>query len=277
MQNRSFIGNLKKGISKRIRGLFHNPYAKTGLSWMKIKQLKHLPSGQPRQQDFFGKILHFIDPPELLHGIKEIFVEEIYKQTLPPTAYIIDCGANIGLSVIYMKQLYPDAKIIAFEPDAKNFALLEKNVSSFQCKNVSLRKEAVWIADTELYFATAGSMSSKIEQEATSSTTIVKATRLKNLLTEPVDFLKIDIEGAEYAVLEDIRENLHNVKNLFIEYHGSFAQNNELTSIFNWIQQQGFSYYIKEAAPIYPTPFQRNDRVGFDYDVQLNIFCFRKN
>lgn len=275
MQNRSFIGNLKKGVSKRIRGLFHNPYGKAGLSWMKIKQLKHLPSGQPREQVLFGKTLHFIDPPELLHGIKEIFVEEIYKQTLPPSCYIIDCGANIGLSVIYMKQLFPDARIVAFEPDAKNFALLAKNVASFQYSNVTLRQEAVWTENTQLHFATAGSMSSKIEQQQTNGTTIVKATRLKDLLTEPVDFLKIDIEGAEYAVLEDIRDNLHHVKNLFIEYHGSFAQSKELTSILTWVNQQGFVYYIKEAAPIFATPFQRNDRIGFDYDVQLNIFCFR--
>ena len=40
--------------------------------------------------------------------------------------------------------------------------------------------------------------------------------------------MKLDIEGAEYKVLKDIADNLGNVNNMFIEYHGTFDQNNEL-------------------------------------------------
>jgi len=275
MQNSSFISNLKKGISSRLSSSFKNPYKKVGLSWLQIKKLKHLAPGKIRRYPFLHKEIYFTAPAEFLHGVREIFIEELYKQELQPNPYIIDCGANIGLSVIYAKEHYPGARIIAFEPDDMNFSLLEDNIKSFGYSNISLKKEAVWIANTELEFAGLGSMSSKINHNSGLATKTVKATRLRDLLSEKVDFLKIDIEGAEYAVLKDIRDSLQNVKNLFVEYHGNFNQTGELTDMLTGIDEQGFSYYIKEAAPVYVTPFARKKRDVYEYDVQLNIFCFR--
>jgi FkbM family methyltransferase len=254
--------------------MFKSNYNKAGLSWLKLQQLKFQLSRKSNLIKLFGSTVYFTTPPEFLHGIREIFVDEIYKQSLPAQPLVIDCGANIGLSIIYMKQCYPQAKIIAFEPDDTNFELLSKNMRSFAYKDVSIRKEAVWIEDTELHFADTGSMSSRIEESSGAKTKVVKAIRLKDLIIGPVDFLKIDIEGAEYAVLKDTREKLPLVRNMFLEYHGNFNQSAELTEIFSWLSEQGFSYYIKEASNVYQTPFERGRRVS-GYDVQLNIFCFR--
>ena len=258
-----------------MRSLFNNPFHKLGLSWLRVKELKHLPAGKLRSQNFLGGTIRFIDPAEFLHGVKEIFVDELYRQPLSPSPYIIDCGANIGLSIIYIKTHYPGASILAFEPDDQNFQLLEQNVHSYGFKDVALRKEAVWIKDTQLNFASSGSMSSHISEEGGTGTKMVNAIRLRDYLDRPVDFLKIDIEGAEYAVLGDIKDRLSVVKNMFLEYHGNFSQSSQLTEMLKWINDQGFSYYIKEAAPVFATPFQRESRAGFDYDVQLNIFCLR--
>lgn len=254
--------------------MFKSNYTRAGISWLKLQQLKLQLSGKSNSINLFGSRIYFTTPLEFLHGVREIFVDEIYKQSLPAKPLVIDCGANIGLSIIYMKQCYPQARIIGFEPDDTNFKLLEQNIRSFAYPDVSIRKEAVWVEDTELHFADTGSMSSRIEESSGSTTKKVKAIRLKDLLAEPVDFLKIDIEGAEYAVLKDIREKLPLVKNMFLEYHGNFDQSRELTDIFGWLSEQGFSYYIKEASNVYHTPFERGRRVS-GYDVQLNIFCFR--
>ena len=70
----------------------------------------------------------------ILHGVKEIFIEDVYYQQLPENAYILDCGAHIGLSVIYLKSICPSANIICFEPDNKNFELLQKNIASHNSK-----------------------------------------------------------------------------------------------------------------------------------------------
>jgi FkbM family methyltransferase len=176
-----------------------------------------------------------------------------------------------------MKKLYPEAVVLAFEPDEKNFDLLSKNIVSFGYKDITLRKEAVWKENTTLKFSNEGATTSKIESKPTTSSKDVKATRLKDFLDREIDFLKIDIEGAEFEVVMDLSENLHHIKNLFIEYHGSFGQNNELLQILNLVCEKGFNFYIKEATPAYQSPFYRLKESKIPYDIQLNIFCFRKD
>jgi FkbM family methyltransferase len=276
MQNKSFVKNILHGIRTRLGKILNNPYGHVGINRFRLIRYKHLEPGKLRTQHILGKELSFLSSTELLHGIKEIFLDEIYKQDLPAEPYIIDCGANIGLSVIYMKWKYPGAEIVAFEPDEQNFNLLEKNVRSFGFSRVTLKKEAVWIENTILKFASEGSMSSKIETVKNGVTIDVKAIRLKDYLNRKVDFLKIDIEGAEFLVIKDIRDNLHFVNNLFVEYHGNFIQQNELAELIDVIKNCGFTYYIKEATEVYKTPFTRTKNPLIPYDIQLNIFCFRE-
>ncbi len=275
MQNRSFARNTWDGVLKKINGLFHNPYRQVNLNWLKLKYYKHLPNGKLRRHRLKGKYIYFYSTTEFLHGLREIFIDKIYNQKLPQNPFIIDCGANIGLSIIYMKELYPKANILAFEPDQKNFELLEKNIDSYGYSDISLHKEAVWIQDTEISFVSDASMSSKIEEGDSTTSDKVKAIRLKDYLNKKVDFLKIDIEGAEFKVLCDIEEKLNMVDNLFIEYHGLYEQQDELTNIISILSKNGFKFYIKEAAGIYLHPFTKQKDPAIPYDIQLNIFCFR--
>lgn len=275
MSSNSLSGNLIRGVKNLVQKKIKNPFQKVGWGWFTIKKLKHLPNRPGQTVIFLGKTIHFYSPSELIHGVKEIFVQELYAQNLGNSPYVIDCGANIGLSVIYIKKMYPGAQIVAFEPDPVNFDLLSKNVKSFDLDSVELKREAVWIADTTLNFDGEGSMSSKISEEQGKEANLVKACRLRNYLNRPVDFLKIDIEGAEYAVLKDCYDQLNLVNNLFLEYHGSFKQGNELLEMLQWIKQAGFVFYIKEATPVFETPFARQKTGAVPYEVQLNIFCFR--
>lgn len=275
MQRNSLVTNLLEGIRKKINQSLANKNQKADLSWFKNKYLKHAAAGPLRAYSYFGKKIYYTDPLELLHALKEIFIDEVYAINLPAQPFIIDCGANIGMSVIYLKEKFKDAKIIAFEPDSSSFDLLKKNIQSFGLQNVTARNEAVWIADTQLNFSNEGTMASKIEAGQTTGQT-VQAIRLKNLLNHKVDFLKIDIEGAEYAVLKDIQDDLPVVQNMFVEYHGKFNQNNELTELLTIVQNAGFAFYIKEATSVYDKPFvDAQSEPKSDYDVQLNIFCFR--
>ena len=276
MQGKSLLSNIVKGVSDRVSKSFKNPYRDLNINFLTLKYLKHLPPGKLKEHKLKDGTISYSNAQELLHGFDEIFIQQLYKIELEPNCYIIDCGANIGLSVIYLKQLFPAATILAFEPDDHNFSLLSRNVSSFKFDNVELKNEAVWNENTTITFTNEGSMSSKVDQKANAGKKI-KASRLKDFLNKKVDFLKIDIEGAEYAVIKDVQEMLFNVQNLFLEYHGSFNQNNELVDIFNILCNSGFQFYIKEATPVYRSPFfdafQKSEKR--DWDIQLNIFCFR--
>jgi FkbM family methyltransferase len=271
----SFIKKVLSGVTKRITSTWRNRHNDANLNWFRIKYLKHASRDNIHSHLLLNHKTFFYDGPGYLHGLQEIFVEKIYTQQLPENAYILDCGAHIGLSVIYFKSICPSAHIVCFEPDMTNFRLLEKNILSHQLKNVEAKNEAVWSENTFLNFNQEGNMASKIDSNSTVNTVSVKTRRLKDYLIQKIDFLKIDIEGAEYNVLQDIRESLYVVTNMFVEYHGSFSQNNELVEIFEIIKKAGFNFYIKEAANTYSHPFLPSQK-KLDYDVQLNIFCFRK-
>jgi len=271
-----FNNSLSRSIVHNVKKVFHNPYKKINLSWLKTKYYGHLPVGKRRTHQLFGKPFYFFGGYEFVHGATEIFLTEIYKQQLRDDPYILDCGANIGLSVIYMKREYPKATIVAFEPDEKNFGLLKTNVATYGFTGVDFRKEAVWKENTILRFSNDGSMASKIEITPTGNTIEIKAVRLRDFMDREIDFLKIDIEGAEYEVLKDIADKLHLVKNMFLEYHGTFQQNAELSEMIDIVSKAGFHYYIKEALSIFNSPFHRPGKnMANDYDLQLNIFCFR--
>jgi FkbM family methyltransferase len=276
MENNSFVKKIFVGAGEKIKSLGRNPYKKINANWFFIKYLKHIGSDKIHSHLLLNHKTFFYSGPQYLHGLKEIFIDGVYNQAFPENAYILDCGAHIGLSVIYLKSICPSAHILCFEPDAKNFDLLQKNIASHQLKNINARNEAVWIENTFLHFIQDRGMASKIGSDSALSTVSVSAVKLKNYLNQRVDFLKLDIEGAEYNVLKDIAENLYQVANMFIEYHGTFEQNNELLEIFEIISKSGFKFYINEAAINYTQPFNRQ-HVKLDYDIQLNIFCFRIN
>ena len=82
----------------------------------------------PTEKVFHGNTLFIHDIASFELCNYELFVQHMYKfvaKTQEP--FIIDCGANLGMSIIYFKELYPLSKIIAFEADDYIFSFLEKN------------------------------------------------------------------------------------------------------------------------------------------------------
>ena len=274
MQNNSFGKNLIRGLKEKVNKWTHNPFKEVNLSQPRLIYYKHLTPGIVRSHQLFGKSVYFSSATEFVAGLKEIFIDKVYLQKLSEHPYIIDCGANIGLSIIYMKKLYPDAEILAFEPDEQNYSLLEKNVKAGGYSNVNIRKEAVWTENTMIRFSSNGTTDSRIILHGPNMEE-VPAIRLKDLLIRKVDFLKIDIEGAEFAVIKDIFDKLDLVQNLFVEYHGNFSENQQLVEMLQMISSKGFQFYFREAASVFKHPFLQ-PLIKPLFDIQLNIFCFRK-
>lgn len=272
----SLIKNITKGIGKSMGRIAGNPYKSLNISWLDLRMLKNKPGQALYKQRFLNGVIEFKSASEFLYGVDEIFIDEIYSIELNiDRPVILDCGGHIGLSAIYFKLQHPNAAVTVFEPDAENFKFLKNNLASQGYPDVVLRNEAVWKENTTLTFNSEASMSSKITLDEESQGVSVKAVRLKDELITEIDLLKMDIEGAEYEVLRDIKDKLHLLKNMFIEYHGLFSQQNELMQILTWLTDAGFTFYIKEAHNVYPKPFDRKLNDKSSYDVQLNIFCFR--
>lgn len=224
-----------------------------------------------------GKDMKVADSKSFLAAYREIFEHEIYKfHTHSDNPLIIDCGANIGLSVIYFNKLYPNSKIIAFEPDEKIFKILEYNTSSFSVKNLELIKKGLSNTKDVTIFFSEGADGSRIAiKEDKKNITEIKTTRLIDYLDNQVDFLKIDIEGAEYCVLQDCKNALSKVQNLFIEYHSFVNQEQRLDEILKILKIAGFRYYINQSGTSLRSPFVQK-RSDLSMDLQLNIFAYRK-
>jgi len=78
-----------------------------------------------------------------LPTFEQIFISEEYNIKIPIVPQnIIDCGANIGLATVYLKNRYPLSKIIAVEPDESNFIMLKKNTKQYN--NIECLQNGVW-------------------------------------------------------------------------------------------------------------------------------------
>lgn len=267
------------GIRKRLDIIFYRPFSKFDISWFQEKLLKHANSGIEYSHLYKNRYkIIFKDPKAFLYSVKELFVEEIYKfKAQDDTPYIIDCGSYIGTSILFFKTQYPNAKILAFEPDNSNFELLNNNIKNWDLKDIEIQNAAIWIDNLGVNFIADGNMASKIDESnntAHNENKKTKSVRLKDLLTEKIDFLKIDIEGAEYEVLVDCESKLSFVENLFIEYHGNYNEMYKLNKIFNILIENNFKYYIKEAGVTFEHPFYDRENI-YDFNIQLNIFAFK--
>jgi len=213
------MSNLIANIVKGIIGKF-KPKDAAGrfldISWLEEKILKHEEDQQIKERKLPIGLIHYRRPYELLHTYRELFGKELYQfKSATEEPVILDCGSNIGLSVLYFKTIYPKARVWAFEPDATNYELLTKNIASNHLENVIAAAAAVWTMDGQINFSGNGSEASRIDENGASNS--VPCMRLKNLLSsfEQIDFLKMDIEGGEYKVLLDCADEIHRVQNFF--------------------------------------------------------------
>jgi len=267
------------GIRQKFRLLFDQQQRELDQQQRELARLSSLARYTPGSFIRNGKELSFPDARSFAFIYKEIFNENIYRFNSEKVApFIIDCGANIGMSVIYFKELFPDAEVIAFEPEREIAKFLEKNITAMDLEKVTLVKKAVWKEDGSLMFLNEGADASRIssvgDMDATKSSYEVEAVRLSRYIDREVDLLKLDIEGAETEVLREIEGKLGHVRRLFIEYHSPENGAQELDDILRILSRNHFRYYIDCPFRMRRSPFV--DRESFlSFDFFLNIFAER--
>lgn len=240
-----------------------------------LERLRTMARFTPRTTMVLGHSLQVVDGPLFYNAYEEIWCSRCYEFPADTrTPYIIDVGANFGLSVLFFKSHYPTCKLIAFEADPAVFAVLKRNVDAFGYRDVTLVDRAVWKADGILRFNSEGADGGRLLGDARGQTVIeVPATRLRSYLSGPVDFLKMDIDGAETDVLLDCRDLLGNVRNLFVEYHSFLDKPQTLHTLLALLHNSGFRVHAPSIGTV-RRPFLRQNHAA-DMDLQLNIFAHR--
>jgi FkbM family methyltransferase len=137
---------------------------------------------------------------------------------------IWDLGANIGLTMAHFACLFPQARVLGIELDEHNVSMARQNVAAWsdRCEVIHA---AVWPGDGEVRYLGWGGTSHFQVRDAPEGTP-VRALSLATLLRErreSVDYLKVDIEGAERAVLQDGSTWAQNVRCVKVELHGDYG------------------------------------------------------
>jgi FkbM family methyltransferase len=202
----------------------------------------------PGTLKLLGFEVEYANQTHALFLVHELFVNTAYTFSSPDRhPRIVDCGANIGMSVLFFKALRPDADVIAFEPDPVTCAHLVRTVESNGLRNVRIENAAVGGHEgTVTFYSSASdpaSLSASIEPTAGGEMkTSVRMVRLSSFLTDRVDLLKLDVEGAEYSVIDDLiaTGTMHLIREAVIEYHEIPSRPDGVAYLTRTLQSEGF-------------------------------------
>jgi FkbM family methyltransferase len=202
----------------------------------------------------FGRALRVLDRNRFDFMAGEILCQGHYRfDTGNPEPLILDCGSNIGLSIAYFHHRHPGARIVGFEPDPAAFAALAENTAAFpnvEVINAALsRKEG----ETDLWYTagTDGSLTrSTIARRGGPERRAVRTVRLSDWINGRVDFLKLDVEGAEHDVLADLVETgaIAHVERMTIEYHHPL--DGRLSAFLKGLEDAHFDYRVTANASL---------------------------
>ncbi|MGH2980189.1 MAG: FkbM family methyltransferase [Solirubrobacterales bacterium] len=154
--------------------------------------------------------------------LRDTFLFDDFRKYTGDPRVIVDLGSNIGATVVYFRLKYPEASIVAVEPDPFAFEKLRRNTAGFE--GIELRNVAVTAepGQVTLYQHSQSWGSSLFEWWQGATPVSVPAQTLDGLIAElgleRIDLLKIDIEGAEFQVLPSSRQ-LHRVQAIIGEIH----------------------------------------------------------
>lgn len=214
-----------------------------------IETLKFLPRHQKGVLKLGKYSVEYIDSLSMYHEFKDIFEKQIYyfdSKKISPL--IIDAGGYIGLSVLYFKSIYPQAHITVFEPDPNIFLVLKRNIEANNLKAVKLINAGLGKINISTDFYPDHSDGGSIFKTNTNNkTTKIYVVKLSSFINQPVDLLKMNIEGAEGDVFEEIENKLHFIKEIIFEYHAFHNLTQNLGKILTILDRNSFRYLITNA------------------------------
>lgn len=259
-------GTYRRGIRKlgAIKRRVFEPPEKAAWrhAWHQAEVTPRFTPGRIRMMDLD---VHYSDLLSFCPQWDDIFVKQTLAfESATASPRILDCGANVGLASLYFHRRYPQARITAYEADPALFEILRTNLETNNAGGVEARHAAVWTSAGTLTFQCEGSDSGMIGSlpgAVDGRATVVPSVRLRDLLeAEPIDLLKLDIEGAEDLVLADCEPVLHRVNALVMDLHEFDPAVRQAPRVLERLTRAGFSYSIDEFVPL----TWREPRAGAD-------------
>ena len=250
----SYLMMSKQSFKDKFRILL--AYLKLSLKLATVNRIFKL-----RRERILGLKIDFFDYTIFYILFREIFLRQLYYfEPKKNTPVIIDGGANIGMATLFFKWMYPNCEIHAFEPDPSTFKLLTKNVEQNCLTNVHLHNAALVDKEGEIDFYIEGRKEGLLEMSVKPQRKYKYKIKtagviLSKFINKDFDFVKLDIEGAEPAVLENLDKEgkIRKIKEFVIEYHYKIkGDDHRMSKFLKLLEDNGFEYQMDaKCIPLY--------------------------
>lgn len=174
----------------------------------------------------YNKFKVVVRPNDIdLDVLKSTFIEKYHRCPflLPDYAVIIDLGSNVGYTLLDFRLQYPACRLVGVEMDQENFKILEENVKTLS--NCNIVNAAIWKTEGSIQYVGKDAQSFAAGEQEAKDALVAQAITIDKLLDdysiETVDYLKMDIEGAEEEIFfaSAFQNWLLKVKYISIEVH----------------------------------------------------------
>jgi FkbM family methyltransferase len=195
-----------------------------------------------------GPVIVCPDPEDAWFIFQEIWLDREYTRYYRGSPeVVIDIGANIGVFTLLARHLWPRCRVHAYEPDPQNVVTLQSNLEHNQVEGVTVHNAAVSDAEGRrtlfqkghsgwhsLYPEALGGPRSSVQVETVDLPAVIETAGGR------IDLLKMDCEGAEWAILRDNEELLRaHIGYVAMEYHElNDARRADLVALF---ERAGFT------------------------------------
>jgi len=182
------------------------------------------------------------------------------------------------MSILFFKALYPEARIVGFEPEEYTCELLKKNIASNGLSGVRVHQAALGMDESTVDFfvdpESPGSLLMSSIRNRLPKKTSVRQVKLSSFIDREVDFLKLDVEGAEDSVLQDLVSSgtINKIDQMVVEYHHHIDKTKDAFGTFlGQLERSGFGYQISTSYPI-------SARVSREQAFQdVRVYAYRKH
>ena len=240
-----------------------------------------------------GHLFH-IDPRDRIvgeymrrRGVWNPSETRLFSREVQPGMCVVDAGANLGyFTLLFARRVGAAGSVFAFEPDPTNLALLSQNVELNRYTNVTVVGKALSDKPGELSlflspfnYGDHRLVSTEKDREAIR----VPVTTLDEFFPSGtrVDFIKMDIQGAEYAALTGARRVIEDNPRMMIATEfapvGLKQLGNDPRAFLGDLVDLGFAISVLETGnrglvPMYGS--QALDQLAQRED-EVNLFCAR--
>lgn len=157
----------------------------------------------------------------------------------------LDIGANIGCFSVLVASLGCD--VVAFEPDKENFEITKKNMELNKVSFI-LNRVAIVGNDDKLrkfyYNEKKNKGTHSLLVKRGRSEKIVKCANINRAITNDIQAIKLDVEGAEYEIIKAIKD-FKNVRKMVYEYHFNILGKEKYFELVSYLEECGFKVNYK--------------------------------